>query len=134
MTLVRLQRTAERLASRLEHAGWIDRAVEPLHGVVTELTRSTPRIRDALSGTGIAHPAHPALVIGPLGCWTGALVADLSGERAAARRLTATGVLLTGPAIATGLSDWTDTTGAERRIGFFHLAANLTTTAWYTAS
>jgi nitrite reductase/ring-hydroxylating ferredoxin subunit/uncharacterized membrane protein len=134
MTLERLQRSTERLASWLEHADWIETVVEPVHGAATRLTRSSPRVRDALSGTGLAHPAHPALVIGPLGCWTGALLADLSGERAAGRRLTGAGLLLTGPAIATGLSDWTDTTGAERRIGFFHLAANLTAFGWYAAS
>jgi nitrite reductase/ring-hydroxylating ferredoxin subunit/uncharacterized membrane protein len=134
MRLQALQRTTERFASWLEHAAWVDAAAEPVHGLVTRLTRSSPGVRDVLSGTGLAHPVHPALVAGPLGCWTGALLADLSGERVAARRLTGAGVLLTGPAIATGVSDWTETTGAEQRIGFFHLAANLTTVAWYTAS
>ncbi|HEX4519116.1 MAG TPA: Rieske 2Fe-2S domain-containing protein [Gaiellaceae bacterium] len=134
MTAEALQRATERLASRLENAEGIDAIAERVHGVVTRLTRASPRVRDALSGTGLSHPAHPALVAGPLGCFTGALIADLSGERAAARRLTGAGVLLAAPAAATGLSDWTDTTGAERRIGFFHLAANVTTVAWYTAS
>ena len=133
-SLDRLQRSAERLANLLERAEWIDRVAEPVHGVVTKATRASPQVRDVLSGRGIGHPAHPAVVAAPLGCWIAALVADAAGDRRGAQRLVGAGVLATGPAIATGLSDWTDTRGAERRIGFLHLVANLTTTTLYAAS
>jgi nitrite reductase/ring-hydroxylating ferredoxin subunit len=42
--------------------------------------------------------------------------------------------LLAVPAVATGLSDWADTSDAERRIGFVHLSANLAATTLYLAS
>ena len=129
MRLTDVQRRAERIAAYVEGADWIDAAAVPIHRVASRFTRLDPRERDVLSGTGLAHPAHPAIVLGPLGCWAGALIADASREPDAARRLTGTGVLLAVPAVATGLSDWTDTTGAERRVGFLHLTANLTATA-----
>jgi nitrite reductase/ring-hydroxylating ferredoxin subunit/uncharacterized membrane protein len=89
---------------------------------------------DALSGKPLGHPAHPALVSAPIGCWTGALVADLAGERRAGRVLTGLGVLSALPVAATGASDWADTTGAEQRVGVVHLGLNLTATFLYAAS
>ena len=124
----------DRLVARVERADWIDAPAAPVHGAATRLTRAGEPVRDALSGTGFGHPAHPALVLAPLGCWLGALTADVAGDRRAARRLTGAGVALAVPAIATGLSDWTDTTGAEQRVGFLHLAANVTTVGLYFAS
>ena len=119
---------------RVEHAEWIDAFATPVRDVVSKATRSNSEARDLLSGTGLGHAAHPALVIGPLGCWVGALLADLTDERRAACRLTGAGVLLAAPAVATGLSDWTDTTGAEQRVGFVHLLTNLTTIVLYFTS
>ena len=89
---------------------------------------------DVLSGKPLGHPAHPALVTAPIGCWTGALVADIVGEPRAGRLLTGIGVLSALPVAATGASDWIDTTGAERRVGVVHLGANLTATAFYAGS
>lgn len=127
-------RRADRWVYRIE--GW--KAIDPLlarvHELANEATRRNTFVKNALSGTGFGHPAHPALVAAPLGCWVGALTADLAGERRAATRLTAVGLLSAIPAVTTGLSDWTDTTGAEQRVGFVHLVGNLTTIALYTAS
>lgn len=124
----------DRLIARVESADWIDAPAAPVHAAATRLTRASSPVRDALSGTGLGHPAHPALVLGPLGCWIGALAADVAGDRRAGRHLTGAGVALAVPAVASGLSDWTDTTGAEQRVGFIHLAANLTTIGLYLAS
>ena len=86
------------------------------------------RFRDALSGSWLGHPVHPALVAMPLGMWSAALVADAAGDQPTARRLTAVGLAAAVPASVTGLSDWLDTAGAEQRVGVVHMAANAAAT------
>jgi nitrite reductase/ring-hydroxylating ferredoxin subunit/uncharacterized membrane protein len=127
-------RRADRWVHRVEAWSAIDPLVGRVHELATRATRQNTWTKNALSGTGFGHPAHPSLVVAPLGCWVGAVTADLAGERRAAARLTAAGLLAAIPAVATGLSDWTDTTGAERRVGFVHLVGNLTTIVLYSAS
>ncbi|MGH9093741.1 MAG: Rieske 2Fe-2S domain-containing protein [Acidimicrobiales bacterium] len=122
-----------RVTERIERAEWLDQVTRPFHGAALRLL-GTGRVRDVLAGTPLGHPSHPALVSAPIGCWTGAFVADLVGERSAARTLTGAGVALVAPVAATGVSDWADTTGAEQRIGFVHLALNLSATAAYAGS
>jgi Rieske Fe-S protein len=118
---------------KIETGSVLDRVGEPLNAALQNLLR-TGAVRDALSGKALGHPAHPALVSTPIGCWTGALVADAFGERRAGQLLTAAGVVSAVPVVATGLSDWADTTGAERRVGVVHLATNLAATAMYATS
>jgi nitrite reductase/ring-hydroxylating ferredoxin subunit/uncharacterized membrane protein len=127
-------RSIDRFADALEGAVGIDRLAIPLNRMAGRLLGSGQRSRSLLPGTALGHPLHPMLVTGPLGCWVGAFAADLLGEPRAARKLTGAGVLLAGPAIATGLSDWAETTGAERRTGFVHLTANTVALALYFSS
>ena len=134
MTVKHPQRRADRLANRLERWESIDPVAARVHDIASKATRQNTFVKNALSGTGLGHAAHPALVVAPLGCWVGALTADLSGDRRAATHLTGAGIVLAIPAVATGASDWTDTAGAEQRVGFIHLVANLTTIALYAAS
>ncbi len=91
-------------------------------------------VRDALSGSWLGHPLHPALVATPLGCWTAASLMDLVGERTAGRRLTGAGLLSALPTAASGLSDWLDTSGAERRVGVVHMLSNTAAATVYTTS
>jgi uncharacterized membrane protein len=118
---------------RIETGSALDHLGQPLNAALDRALRPGP-LRDLLSGKAIGHPAHPALVSAPIGCWTGALVADAFGERRAGRLLTAAGVVSAVPVVATGLSDWADTTGAEQRVGVVHLATNLAATAFYAGS
>jgi uncharacterized membrane protein len=121
------------IVGRVETSSGVDRVSEPLNAVLHRLLRPGPTV-DALSGKPLGHPAHPALVCAPIGCWTGALVADLAGEARTGRILTGLGVLAALPVAATGASDWADTTGAEQRVGVIHLSLNLTATVLYGAS
>ena len=83
-------------------------------------------MKDLLSGVALGHPLHPALVAVPIGAFTGAVVLDLTGrEQSAARTLVGLGLLSSVPAAAAGLTDWSDTRGAERRVGLAHLALNV---------
>ena len=115
------------IVGRIETAPSVDRVGGPLNAALHRLLRPGPAV-DALSGKALGHPAHPALVSAPIGCWTGALVADLAGEPRAGRLLTGLGVLSALPVAATGASDWADTTGAEQRVGVVHLGLNLAAT------
>jgi nitrite reductase/ring-hydroxylating ferredoxin subunit/uncharacterized membrane protein len=128
-----MARVVMSVSERLENAPLLQSIGGPLNTLVHGVLRPG-RVRDLLSGTAIGHPAHPAIISAPIGCWTGAFVADLCGERDAARTLTAAGVISALPTAATGLSDWADTAGAEQRVGVVHLAANLAATAFYAAS
>jgi nitrite reductase/ring-hydroxylating ferredoxin subunit/uncharacterized membrane protein len=97
----------------------------------------TGPLKDALSGTWLGHTLHPMLTDLPIGFWTSAFTLDLLGgrkSRRAATRLVACGVLAAVPAAATGASDWSDTWGPNRRIGFVHAATNTTALLCYGAS
>ena len=75
------------IVGRIETTPGLDRVGVPFGAGLQGLLRPGPVV-DALSGKPLGHPAHPALVSAPIGCWTGALVADLAGERRAGRVLT----------------------------------------------
>ena len=79
------------IVGRIETAPSVDRVGGPLNAALHRLLRPGPAV-DALSGKALGHPAHPALVSAPIGCWTGALVADLAGEPRAGQLLTGLGV------------------------------------------
>jgi nitrite reductase/ring-hydroxylating ferredoxin subunit len=73
----------------------------------------------------------------PIGAFTSASILDVVGGRAGrrvARRLIGIGILAAVPTAATGLSDWHDTHGDQRRIGVVHAAANVTALAFQFAS
>lgn len=92
---------ADRLANRIERWRSIDPVAARIHVIASKATRHTTFAKDVLSGTGLGHAAHPALVIGPLGCWASALTADLTGERRAATHLTAAGIALANRPVRT---------------------------------
>lgn len=114
------------LVPDLERNRQLERWGEKVRPAVERLV-GTGRRRDALSGTRLGHPFHPAAVLGPLACWGGAAVLDLVGgpeSRGAARRLTGAGILLAAPALASGAADWLDTRGAEQQVGTAHALTN----------
>ncbi len=125
-----------RLVERLERTD----ALDGVAGAVQRNAQAIYRpgaLKDALSGTWLGHPLHPLLILMPLGCWTSASFLDLvggRGSRAAADRLVAAGVVSALPTAAAGASDWSDTAGAERRVGIVHAAANSAGLVCFAAS
>lgn len=120
-------RAIEQLVDRIGHATWLDQVAKPVSAKVAELVPGG-RLKDLLSGTWLGHPLHPMLTDLPIGFWTSAMAVDFLGGRKghkAADRLVALGVLSALPTAAAGLSDWSDTIGEERRLGFAHAAGNL---------
>jgi nitrite reductase/ring-hydroxylating ferredoxin subunit/uncharacterized membrane protein len=113
----------ELLTRGIERASFLD----PVADVVQPLVqRATAPAKDLLSGTAVGHPSHPALVVAPIGAAVCSAVLDLTGgDRDASRRLLGVGIISALPTAATGLSDWSDTSGAERRVGLVHAWANV---------
>jgi len=107
----------------------------PVNRLVGKVIRGGS-FKDALSGTWLGHPLHPLLVAVPIGSWVCASVLDASpGDNAvAARRLVGLGVLAAVPSAMAGLSDWSDTTGAEQRVGAVHGGLNVVAVALYAGS
>ena len=94
-------------------------------------------VKDLLSGSWLGHPLHPMLTDVPIGAWTSAFVLDLLGGRraqAAADQLVGLGVVAALPTAASGLSDWSDFLGAERRVGAVHAVTNVAAVACYGLS
>lgn len=128
-------RTLERFTESLEGSSSIDQVAEPVSQASQKALKSRG-VKDVLSGTALGHPLHPLLMSLPVGCWTSATVLDLlpGDNRSSARRLVGAGVVSALPTALSGLSDWSDTTGAEQRVGTVHAGLNLAAVALYGAS
>lgn len=116
------------------------------HGiqVVIGSNRKPPRLfKSLLHGTLLGHPLHPAITDVPIGAWTIAAVFDViwlispvSYGWAARGAFVAIliGILGALGAAVTGLADWSDTYGAERRVGLYHALFNVTALILYVIS
>ncbi|MEO3829129.1 Rieske 2Fe-2S domain-containing protein [Actinomadura sp. B10D3] len=126
----------QKMMRRLERAEALDGAAKPVSKAVQRAVR--PRIvRNLLSGTNLGHPLHPTLTDVPIGAWSMAALLDIAGGRRsepAADLLVRTGVVAALPTALTGLNDWSDTIGPERRVGLVHAASNSAALGLYVAS
>lgn len=125
-----------RLTDWLEAQDALDRVGHPVNQAAKRAIQAGP-IKDILSGSWLGHPAHPVAVMVPIGSWTSASLIDLLARgrsTATARRLIGVGVLAAIPSALSGLADWSDTEGAEQRIGISHAALNTAALALYSAS
>ena len=123
-------------AESLKDVAAFDRPSEMLAKAVGQAFPAGP-VKDFLSGTWLGHSLHPMLTDVPIGAWVSALVLDLVGGKkseGAADVLVGTGIVATLPTAIAGLSDWSDTYGEDRRIGFAHLIFNQVALTSYIAS
>lgn len=118
-----------------------DRGTEFLNSLADTLSgivnAAVAPAKSLLSGTWLGHPLHPLLTDVPIGCWSGAVALDLLGGEAAGAAvdpLVGLGVLAALPTAVTGLNDWADSYGGERRIGLIHAAANGAALGLFAAS
>jgi nitrite reductase/ring-hydroxylating ferredoxin subunit/uncharacterized membrane protein len=123
----------EKLLTRIERAGVLDRAAETVSRALRTVIRPGV-VENNLSGTPLGHPIHPAVVAVPIGAWMLTHVFDATGDGAAAQRAQGVGILGALPAAATGASDWLTTAGAERRVGLVHAALNYTALGLHACS
>lgn len=87
-------------------------------------------VKDLLNGVWLGHPLHPALTDLPIGAWTCSTALDLmdrgQGDTMgrAADFLIGAGLVSGLGAAASGIADWHDTYGPERRTGLAHALLN----------
>lgn len=142
----RVRSTGPTVLTTLGRQAWLDRPSYRLEHALTflfaTLGRNRDRVSNALHGTWLGHPLHPALTSVPTGAVATTLVMDvaslLPGSAARLRDGSrfALGVALVGSvgAAATGMTDWQHTHERSRRIGLVHGGLNAVATALYAAS
>ncbi len=117
----------QRIVKQIEDKKGLDRLGGPLADAAGRAT--SPRsIKNALSGTWLGHQLHPMLTDVPIGSWFSASLLDFtagpSGGRSA-QRLVGFGILAAVPTAAAGASDWSESYGAEQRVGLVHALGNV---------
>lgn len=128
-------------------APFLERFSDSLQNILKALTggngRSPRLLKSLLSGTWLGHPLHPLITDIPIGAWVLAALFDIiwlvSPTSYAWAALGAFVLVLVGDlgglaAIVTGSADWSDTYGAERRSGLWHLLLNTSALILYIIS
>jgi nitrite reductase/ring-hydroxylating ferredoxin subunit/uncharacterized membrane protein len=129
----RLFAILERLADRVERMSALDRPADGLQRLTGLLPPGA--VKDALSGTPVGHPLHPLAVTVPIGAFVSAAFLDATGgDPTASRRLIGFGLTTALPSALTGLNDWNDVQGGERRVGVVHAACSTAGLALLTSS
>jgi nitrite reductase/ring-hydroxylating ferredoxin subunit/uncharacterized membrane protein len=115
----------------IEQQAWLDSLGDPLQTKVNSLFsdqgEAGKQIKNFLNGVWLGHPLHPMLTDVPVGSWTCTLVLDTLASvtdndalETAADITLATGLAAAAGAAVTGMTDWTDTYGMERKLGLLH--------------
>lgn len=122
----------ERLSDSLQHG----------IGIIVGSQRKPPRrLKSLLNGTWFGHPLHPVVSDIPVTAWILTAVFDViwlisqpTWAAYGAFVSVIVGLLGAVGAVVTGLTDWSDTYGAERRVGLDHALFNALATVLYLVS
>lgn len=146
------ERTASRLTTwhrdffaAVERWAWLRKLDEDVSAVTQPLYdqhRGDLAVELMHGGRWFGHSAHTALSDLPIGFWSGAILLDLLGKDVPAdgdrldpaAALSAAGLAAAAGTIATGVTDWTVSDGADRRVGLLHGLLNLAGVALQAAS
>lgn len=125
---------AERLSDALQHG---------IQAIVGAHRKPPRRLKSLLNGTWFGHPLHPVITDVPVAAWMLTALFDIiwlispvsfSWAARAAEVGVLVGLLGALGAIVTGLTDWSDTYGSERRVGLNHALFNAAATILYLVS
>ncbi len=119
----------------VEQQSWLDSLAGPFQSWLLSIfgQPGTPnrKVKDLLNGTWLGHALHPMLTDIPLGSWSGTLALDMlslvDDDEGIARGADITlllGILGATGAAVTGVTDWSDLDGTDRRVGFLHGLTN----------
>src|SRR6266699_3390430 len=85
------------------------------------------RIKDILNGTWLGHALHPVFTDIPIGAWSATMLLDLAwfnddseGIARGADITMTLGIVGATAAAVTGVTDWSDLEGTDRRVGLMH--------------
>jgi len=128
-----------------KNAKWLDAVAKPfdalMHGVYG--LPGTGWIKLLLHGSWpLKHPLHPAVTDVVIGAYTAAVALDIlatiTGEQAAFARPTdfvfIVALVSSLAAVLSGLTDWRETYGEEKRTGMLHGLVMVTATVFFVAS
>nr|HET6903158.1 Rieske 2Fe-2S domain-containing protein [Ktedonobacteraceae bacterium] len=129
----------------VENQTWLDVLSNPFQSWLLKLFgqpgEPNRKIKNMLNGTWLGHAIHPMLTDIPLGAWTGTTLLDiaaLAGENKdienSADLTLVLGLLGAGGAAVTGITDWSDLDGTDRRVGMMHGLLNGSITVMYLVS
>ncbi|MGI9059459.1 MAG: Rieske 2Fe-2S domain-containing protein [Ktedonobacteraceae bacterium] len=129
----------------VENQTWLDTLSNPFQSWLLKLFgqpgEPNRKIKNMLNGTWLGHSVHPMLTDIPLGAWTGTTLLDiaaLAGENKdienSADLTLVLGLLGAGGAAVTGVTDWSDLDGTDRRVGMMHGLLNGSITVMYLVS
>ncbi len=135
----RIKNMARTMSDRLlEASPWLDPVANTLQKALAPVLGQSgnEQVKDALYGTWLGHPLHPALVTLPIGFWTSTAVLDLTGMERGADRTLQLGLLTALGAAASGAAQWQDTQKLDkpRRLGTLHALLNTGAMALYGTS
>jgi len=123
---------AERLSDQLQHI---------IQVIIGSQRKPPRRLKSLLNGTWFGHPLHPAITHVPVTSWILTAIFDIiwlithtSWAAYGGFVTVIVGLLGALGAIVTGLTDWSDTYGAERRVGLNHALYNAIATVLYFVS
>lgn len=124
-------------SDRLAQLPWLDPLAEKLRAVYDPVLgeKGPAGLKDALNGTWLGHPLHPAMTDIPIGCWTSSLILDIAGMEKGSDILLKAGTIGALGTAATGAAQWQDLhEEAPKRLGALHAVMNVTATALYAIS
>lgn len=134
----------EKAVDAIVDQNWLETASEAIQPAVTKAFEAGgetgQEVKDFLHGTWLGHQLHPVMTDVPVGAWTVAAVLDcmeLAGKKEFAPGADAAiAVGLTGAvgAALTGITDWSDTSGHNRKVGLLHGLLNTAAAALYGTS
>src|SRR6266566_511751 len=129
----------------VERQTWLDKLASPIQNSLLAFFgqpgQPGRKLKDILNGTWLGHALHPVFTDVPLGAWSGTTLLDfvwLANEDEGIARGADLTLLLglagaTGAAV-TGLTDWSDLDGTDRRVGLMHGLLNGSITLIYLTS
>jgi nitrite reductase/ring-hydroxylating ferredoxin subunit/uncharacterized membrane protein len=129
----------------VEQQDWLDSLGDPLQKTINSFFSDQgdvgKQIKNFLNGVWLGHPLHPMLTDVPVGAWTCTLmldtlasVTDNDALETASDITLATGLAAATGAAVTGMTDWTDTYGMERKLGLLHGVTMVSSVLAYTGS